>query len=83
MSRRKAFADHHRYSGAEGKDLEYEGEKFGAKGLITTEKDAQNMRGLSFQLPVWVAVIDLVFTAENELLGTIDRILQSRRGVAA
>jgi tetraacyldisaccharide 4'-kinase len=83
VTQRRAFADHHRYSRAEAKDLGREAEKFGAKGLITTEKDAQNVQGLSFQLPVWVAVIDLVFMAESELLAAIDRILLSRRGAAA
>jgi tetraacyldisaccharide 4'-kinase len=83
VTQRKAFADHHRYSRAEGTDLEREAENLGAKALMTTEKDAQNIQGLSFQLPVWVAVIDLVFTAESELLGAIDQILQRRRGVAA
>jgi hypothetical protein len=32
---------------------------------------------------VWVAVIDLVFTAERELVAVIDRILDSKRGAAA
>ena len=83
VSQRRAFADHHKYSHSEVKEMEREAAKFGAQGFITTEKDAQNMRGVSFQLPVWVAVIDLVFTAESELLAAIDRILRSRRGVPA
>jgi hypothetical protein len=33
-------------------------------------------------MPVWVAVIDFVFTAEGELVAAIDRILQTRRGAA-
>jgi hypothetical protein len=50
---------------------------------VTTEKDAANLPASAFQMTVWVAVIDLVFTAESELAAAIDRILKMRRGVAA
>jgi hypothetical protein len=34
-------------------------------------------------LPIWVAVIDLIFTAESELVAAIERKLAARSGVAA
>ena len=80
---RKPFPDHHKYSRREAERLQREAEQCGAKGLITTEKDAENLRGLAFQMPVWIVVVDLVFTAESELIAAIDRILRARRGVAA
>jgi tetraacyldisaccharide 4'-kinase len=83
VNQRKVFPDHHKYSCAEVGRLQAEAEKLGAGCFITTEKDAENLRGLAFQMPVWIAVIDLVFTAESELLAAIDRILQTRRGAAA
>jgi tetraacyldisaccharide 4'-kinase len=80
---RKAFLDHHKYSRRDVSHLEREATRIKATGLVTTEKDAQNLASCTFQLPVWVAVIDLVFTAESELIAAIDRILDSRRGAAA
>ena len=80
----KVFADHHRYSRRELLDLQSSTETTGAAGLVTTEKDAENLpSGLSTDLPIWVAVIDLVFTAESELVAAIERKLAARRGVAA
>ena len=58
------------------------GEACGAAGLITTEKDAENLPQANPRLPIWIAVIDFVFTAESELLAAIDRKLATR-GVAA
>jgi hypothetical protein len=51
-------------------------------GLVTTEKDAENLPDANLRLPIWIAVIDLVFTAESELLAAIDRKLATR-GAAA
>jgi tetraacyldisaccharide 4'-kinase len=79
----KAFADHHRYSRRELLDLQASAKIAGAAGLITTEKDAENLPPESIDLPVWVAVIDFVFTAESELVAAIERKLSARRGVAA
>jgi tetraacyldisaccharide 4'-kinase len=79
----KAFADHHRYSRRELLDLQSSATTAGAAGLVTTEKDAENLPAGSIDLPVWVAVIDFVFTAESELVAAIERKLSARRGVAA
>jgi tetraacyldisaccharide 4'-kinase len=79
----QAFADHHRYSQGDVRRLQVEAERWKAAGLVTTEKDAANLPAAAFRLPVWVAVIDFVFSAEGELLTAIDRVLQTRRGAAA
>jgi tetraacyldisaccharide-1-P 4'-kinase len=54
-----------------------------AAAFVTTEKDVANLPARAFRMTVWVAAIDLVFTAESELTAAIDRILRTRRGVAA
>jgi tetraacyldisaccharide 4'-kinase len=79
----KAFADHHKYSARDVRQLQRAAETSKAAAFVTTEKDVANLPARAFRLAVWVAVIDLVFTAESELTAAIDRILQTRRGVAA
>lgn len=83
VAEKKAFSDHHRYSARELEDLQSRAETCGAAGLVTTEKDAENLPRIKTRLPIWIAVIDLVFTAESELLAAIDRKLAARGGVAA
>jgi tetraacyldisaccharide 4'-kinase len=83
VAERKAFSDHHKYSARELERLQSRAEGCGAVGLVTTEKDAENFPRISPRLPIWIAVIDLVFTAESEFLAAIDRKLAARGGVAA
>ena len=80
---KKVFSDHHKYSPRELEHLQSRSEACGAVGLVTTEKDAENLPVADFRLPIWIAVIDLVFTAESELLAAIDRKLAARQGAAA
>jgi tetraacyldisaccharide 4'-kinase len=80
---RQAFADHHKYSRRDVLRLELAVEASKAKAFVTTEKDAANLPTSAFRLPVWVAVVDFVFTAESELLAAIHRLLLSRRGAVA
>jgi tetraacyldisaccharide 4'-kinase len=79
---KKSFSDHHKYSSKELMQLQSRAEACRAAGLVTTEKDAQNLPNTNLRLPIWIAVIDLVFTAESELLAAIDRKLAAR-GAAA
>jgi tetraacyldisaccharide 4'-kinase len=79
----KAFADHHKYSARDVQQLQRAAETSKATAFVTTEKDVANLPVRAFRMTVWVAVIDLVFTAESELTAAIDRILKTRRGVAA
>jgi tetraacyldisaccharide 4'-kinase len=79
----EAFGDHHKYSPNDVQRLQLTAKGCKAVGFVTTEKDAANLPPSGFHMPVWVAVIDLVFAAESELTAAIDRILQTRRGAAA
>ena len=83
LVQRKTFADHHKYSPRDVQRLELDAATSKATAFVTTEKDVANLPASAFRIPVWVAVIDLVFTAESELTAAIDRILKTRRGVAA
>jgi tetraacyldisaccharide 4'-kinase len=80
---KKVFPDHHKYSSRELEQLQSCSEAYGAAGLVTTEKDAENLPVAKVRLPIWIAVIDLAFTAESELLAAINRKLAARQGAAA
>jgi tetraacyldisaccharide 4'-kinase len=80
---RREFPDHHKYSRTDVDALEKQATTLGATALVTTEKDAHNIPPGTFRMSVWVAVIDLVFTGESELVAVIDRILDSRKATAA
>jgi tetraacyldisaccharide 4'-kinase len=80
---RKVFGDHHKYSHRDVQFLQVAAEASHAVAFVTTEKDAANLPALAFRLPVWVAVIDFVFSAESELLAMIERTLRGRRGAVA
>ena len=75
----REFRDHHKYSVADLASLENAALARGAVGLVTTEKDEQNLRGALNQLPLYIAVIDFVMSSESELVAAIDRILRERR----
>jgi tetraacyldisaccharide 4'-kinase len=82
VAEKKSFSDHHKYSRRELEHLQSHAQACRAVGLVTTEKDAQNLPDANPRLPIWIAAIDLVFTAESELLAAIDRKLAAR-GAAA
>ncbi len=82
VSGKSVFRDHHRYAAADLGRLERAAKSAGASALVTTEKDAQNlMSGLLCSLPIYISVIDLVFTAESEFLAAIERKLHPACGV--
>jgi tetraacyldisaccharide 4'-kinase len=83
VAEKKVFPDHHKYSSGELEQLQSRSEACGAVGLVTTEKDAENLSAANVRVPIWIAVIDLVFAAESELLAAIDRKLAARQGAAA
>lgn len=77
----RAFRDHHVYSELDVEHLEAEADKVSAADFVTTEKDAANLAavGRRFRRPVWVAVIDFVFSAESEFVVAIERALKKKR----
>ncbi len=80
---KKVFPDHHKYSSMELDQLQSRSIACGAAGLITTEKDAENLPVSDVRLPIWIAVIELAFNVERELLAAIDSKLAARQGTAA
>ena len=80
---KKVFPDHHKYSLMELDQLQSRSKACGAAGMVTTEKDAENLPVTDIRFPIWIAVIELAFNAEMELLGAIDGKLAARQGAAA
>ena len=77
------FADHHSYDARDAVELASAARACGAKALITTEKDAQNLSGVSFaDFPVYVAIIDLEISKESVLLAFIWEKLEARKSLA-
>jgi tetraacyldisaccharide 4'-kinase len=81
VSGQQAYRDHHRYSPRDGATLVALAKNVGATAFVTTEKDEQNLLDVGIaQMPVYVAVMDLVFSSEGEFVPALDRILKERRG---
>jgi tetraacyldisaccharide 4'-kinase len=79
---KEAFADHHHYTGGEIHELLDAAREAGARALITTEKDAQNMAGVDpVEVPVYVAVIELDFPQQEAFLDAIRQRIPVRQGV--
>jgi len=78
------FRDHHRYNAAELRRLEQAAQSAGAIAFVITEKDAENLGGTdAAAIPIFVAVIDFVLSAESEFLAALERKLHSPHGVPA
>jgi tetraacyldisaccharide 4'-kinase len=78
------FRDHHRYKATDLSQLGKSAQGAGAIAFVTTEKDAENLVEAGVpSMPVFVAVIDFVLSAESELLAALERKLQSAHGVPA
>ena len=81
---RRAFADHHRYSGAEAEEIEDDAVRLGADAIVMTEKDVENLSGAIFRrLPGYAAVITLDVHDEKRFLAEIRSRLNARPGVDA
>lgn len=83
VAEKRAFPDHHKYSSVELDQLQSRSIACGAAGLVTTEKDAENLPFANVHVPIWIATIDLVVDAEKELLAAIDHKLMAGRGATA
>ena len=72
-----AFADHHNYT---KHDLSRVREAFEAikgerKAILTTEKDAMRLRGITGDLPIYVLPVEMAFHKEKDL--DFDQIIES------
>lgn len=78
------FRDHHRYREQDVLRIQKAAKEAGAKALVTTEKDAQNLKGMSFgEAPVYICVIELALDPELDFWRAIQLALETRSGVAA
>jgi len=77
------FADHHRYDQRDASEIEAGAIRAGARALVTTEKDAQNLGGVTFEeLPLYVAVIEIAMPKEGEFLQALLEKLAMRPAAA-
>lgn len=75
----KVFRDHHSYSAHDIRTLEERGQSVGAKSLLTTEKDIQNLTGRQFsKLPLYACVIALHIREEKEFCDLLKEKLARR-----
>jgi tetraacyldisaccharide 4'-kinase len=80
----QVFGDHHSYSAHDTKVLEAHAQRVGAKSLLTTEKDVQNLKKLRFsELPLYCCRIALELRDDKELCLLLKRKIASRTGAAA
>ena len=81
---RKAFRDHHHYRERDIQELKTAAQSLGAKALMTTEKDAQNLDAvLLSEIPVQIAVVATEIPDEEKFLRDLRERLALRSGVAA
>lgn len=77
----RSFRDHHRYTASEISQMEAAAKKLGATGLVTTEKDFYNLRGIEApRVPIYICAITLEIRDEAQFFGAIAEKLQ--RGAA-
>jgi tetraacyldisaccharide 4'-kinase len=83
VAERCEFADHHRYDARDARELEEAAQRAGAKALVTTEKDAQNLAGVNFEaMPVYVAVIEFEIVKAEALLALVREKMQVKVSAA-
>jgi len=78
------FRDHHSYTAHDAKILEAHARQAGAKALLTTEKDIQNLKKVHFsELPLYCCRIVLELRDETEFGFLLKNKIASRKGAAA
>lgn len=77
------FPDHHRYDSRDVRELEESARRAGANALLTTEKDAQNLKSIVFATtPVYIALIDVEIPKAEAFLSLVRDKASSRVSVA-
>jgi tetraacyldisaccharide 4'-kinase len=78
------FRDHHSYTAHDAKILESHAQRAGAKALLTTEKDIQNLKKLHFsEMPLYCCRIALELSDDKEFSLLLKNKIASRKGAAA
>ena len=84
LAGRHAFRDHHRYPQTEIVALERAAKSAGAIALVTTEKDAQNLKhAVLSDLSIEVAVTSIEIANESEFLRDLRSKLSATVGAFA
>lgn len=79
---RRVFRDHHAYTAHDVKALEEQAQQAGAKALLTTEKDLQNLKKLHFtRMPLYCCKIELKVRDGEALCSLIRKKISARPGV--
>jgi tetraacyldisaccharide 4'-kinase len=76
----RAFADHHNYDQADLNRLIKEVKDHGARGLITTAKDALKLASLEIDLPCYVLEIEISIDDDARLMKMIQAACENREG---
>jgi len=81
---RAVYRDHHSYSEQDARRMEESARKAGARSLLTTEKDVQNLGDLRFvALPAYYCEIEVKIADTAEFRKTLTSKLLARQGAAA
>jgi tetraacyldisaccharide 4'-kinase len=84
LAGQRVFTDHHRYCPADAAALLRAAEHCQARAFITTEKDAQNLAGVTLQkFPAYAAIIDFSVSQEDEFLELIESRIAQRAGTTS
>ena len=76
------FPDHHRYDRRDVSELCSAARQSGAQALLTTEKDLQNLAGVTFsEIPVYAAVIEFELAKEPVFLELLREKMAARMAV--
>jgi tetraacyldisaccharide 4'-kinase len=73
-----SFRDHHKYSQADIDRLTEQAQAKGAQVLVTTAKDSVKLEALRFQLPCYVAQIDVEISDATKLLELVERAIDKK-----
>jgi tetraacyldisaccharide 4'-kinase len=83
LADRCEFPDHHRYDSRDARELEEAARRAGAKALLTTEKDAQNLTNVQFNAtPVYITLIDFEIPKVDAFLSLVREKISTRVPVA-
>ncbi|HEY3103652.1 MAG TPA: tetraacyldisaccharide 4'-kinase, partial [Pyrinomonadaceae bacterium] len=75
VTHQTAFRDHHNYSQSDVDRLTQQATTNGAQALITTAKDAVKLRSLRFDLPCYVAEIEVEISESATFLALIEQAI--------
>ena len=83
LADRCEFPDHHCYDSRDVRELEEAAGRAGATALLTTEKDAENLRNVRFAgTPVYITLIDFEISKIDAFLSLVREKTSSRVSVA-